>query len=301
MAVMSRAQFNKFLKQGIDSYFGLEYKRHPEEWRKVFETKTTKDGFVEEAMLVPFGAAQQRAEGSAYTTDEGGEAWSAIYNVVEMALGFSITQLAIEDNKYVSLGQRYGRCLAHAMQQAKEIYCAAVLNNAFDAGHPGGDAVSLQNTAHPMANGGTFSNTLATPADISEQAIEDLLIMIRRATDDRGNPVMLRAKQLVIPPELMFEAARLLQSKSRPGTADNDINAIEQMSIFTGDPAVLTRLTDPGSWFIQTDAIDGLKYFQRIPLNQTMRVDFSTDNHDYRARERFGAMYTDPRCTYGSQ
>lgn len=297
---MNRSQISKLLEPGLNSVWGLEYRSHPEEFKKVFKMETSKKAFEEDQLVFGFGGAVVKAEGSSYTYDEGGEAWTSRYNHETVALAFSLTEEAQEDNLYMQMGAKYARALARSMQHTKEIKGAAVLNNGFSGSYVGGDGVALFSASHPLAGGGTFSNLLGTPADISEAAIEDLLIQIRKTKDDRGIPVALKPTDVIIPPELEYVASRLLNSTQRPGTNDNDINAINHKGIFGRDPIVVTRLTDADAWFIKTDATDGLKLIQRIPVGTKMDVDNDTGNIRYRARERYSFGWTDPRGIFGS-
>ena len=297
---MTRAQFAKQLQQGLNTVWGLEYRSHPEEWRKVFQVETSKKAFEEDQLVTGFGAAVVKPEGSAITYDEANEAWTSRYTNETIALAFSITEEAIDDNLYMQMGSKYAKALARSMQHTKEIKCAAVLNNATSASFLGGDGKALLASDHPLAGGGTFSNMLATPADLSEASLEDILIQIRKAKDDRGIPVALRAVDLVIPPDLEFVACRILDSSLRTNTADNDVNAINKKGIFGRDPVVITRLTDTDQWFVKTDAMDGLKFFQRKPVSTKAEPDFNTGNYRYKATERYVAGWTDPRGLYGS-
>lgn len=298
---MTRAQFAKELQEGLNTVWGLEYKSYPEEWKQVFKVESSKKAFEEDQLVFGFGGAVVKAEGSSYTYDEGGEAWTSRYNHETIALAFSLTEESQEDNLYMQMGAKFTRALAKSMQHTKEIKGASVLNNGFSGSFTGGDGVSLFSASHPLAGGGTFSNILATPADISEAAIEDLLIQIRKAKDDRGIPVALKPTDVIIPPELEYVACRLLNSTQRPGTPDNDINAINKKGIFGRDPIVVTRLTDPDFWAIKTDDQDGLKMFQRVAVNTKMDVDPDTGNIRYRARERYSFGWTSPRSIFASQ
>ncbi len=301
MAVMSRAQFAKQLQEGLNTVWGLEYQSHPEEWKKVFKIENSKKAFEEDVLTTGFGAAVVKPEGSAVTYDDAAEAWTSRYTHEELSLAFSITEQAIEDNLYMTMGAKYSRALARSMQHAIEIKGAAVLNNGFSSSYLGGDGVALFSASHPLAGGGTFSNLLSTPADISEASIEDLLIQIRKCKDDRGIPIALKAVDIIIPPELEFVACRILDSTMRTNTADNDINAINKKGIFGRDPIIVTRLTDPDFWAIKTDATDGLKMFNRIPVQTKMEPEFNTGNMRFKARTRLAFGFSDPRGCFASQ
>jgi hypothetical protein len=281
MPVMNRAQFARELEEGLNTVFGLDYKSHPEEWRPLFEVNNSKKAFEEDLLVTGFAAAQVKAEGSSVAFDTAQEAWTARYQHETIALQFALTEEAIEDNLYMQMGTKYAKALSRSMIHTKEIKGAAIFNNAFSTSYNGGDGKPLLATDHPLSGGGTFSNKLATDADFSETALEDILIQIRKAKDDRGIPIALSPKMIVIPPELEYVAARILLSTGRAGTADNDINAINRKGIFASDPHVLTRLTDPDAWFVKTDANDGLKYFDLC-------------------RERYSLGWTDPRTLFGS-
>ena len=301
MSAMNRTTFAKDLEEGLNAHFGMAYNDRPQEWTMIFDVEGSDRAFEEDVLETGFGAAQVKAEGAAVGYDEGMQGWTSRYVHETIALAFAITEEAIEDNLYTRLGPKYSRALARAMKHTKEIKGASILNNAFSANHPGGDGVSLLNTAHPLLNGGTFSNMLLTPADLSEQAIEDLLIQIRKATDDRGVPISLMAQKLIVPAELEYDSIRLTRSTMRVGTADNDISAIVSKGVFNTDPNTITRLTDPDAWFIKTDCPDGLKHMRRVALKRGMQGDFDTGNMRYKARERYSFGFTDPRALYGSE
>ena len=300
MAIMSRAQFAKQLEEGLNTVFGLDYKAHPEEWRRCFEVSNSKKAYEEDVLVSGFGAAPVKAEGSSAAFDEGQEGWSSRYTHETIALQFAITEEAIEDNLYMSMGAKYAKALSRSMQHTKEIKGAAIFNNGFSGSFLGGDGKALLATDHPLMGGGTYSNMLATPADFSETALEDVLIQIRKAKDDRGIPMALAAKSVIIPPELEYLAFRILDSNMRPGTADNDVNAINKMGIFGSPADVVTRLTDPDAWFVKTDCPDGLKYFDRVGLKKRIKTDHDTGNYQYLTRERYSMGWSDPRSLYGS-
>lgn len=299
MAVMNRSQFESLLQQGLNTVWGLEYKQYPEEWRKVFDVSNSKKAFEEDQQVTGFGAAMVTAEGSAIALDKANQGYKTRYVHEKVALGFSLTEEAVDDNLYLTLGSKYTKALARSMQHTKEIKGAAILNNAFSVSN-GGDGVSLLNASHPYSQGGTWSNILSTPADISETALEDILIMIRKAKDDRGIPIALKAVDVIIPPELEYVTCRLLDSQMRPGTGDNDVNAINKKSIFGREPIVITRLTDADAWFIKTDANDGLRHFVRKGVETKMIPDHRAGIWTYVAKERYAFGFTDPRAVFGS-
>lgn len=297
---MNRNTFRRDLEDGLNAHFGMGYHDHPEEWRQVFDVESSSKAFEEDVREFGFGAAQVKAEGKAFAMDEGGQGWMARYVHETIALGFAITEEAVEDNLYQKLGPKYAKALARAMKHTKEIKGAAILNNAFSTAHPGGDGKPLLAADHPLLGGGTYSNILDTPADLAEAAIEDLLIKIRRAVDDRGVPIALMPTAMIIPPELEYESTRILRTARRPGTELNDINAIVSKGIFSSDPRIVTRLTDTSAWFIKTDAPEGLKHYTRVALKRGMEGDFDTGNMRYKARERYSFGWTDPLSLYGS-
>lgn len=296
---MNRANFAKLLQQGLNTVWGMEYSQYPEEYKKVFQVETSKKAFEEDQLIYGLGGAVVKAEGASITYDEGGQAWTSRYNHETVALAFNITEELVEDNLYMATGAKYTKALARSMQHTKEIKGAAILNTATSATY--GDGVALLSTAHPLAGGGTASNMLSTPADISEAALEDILIQIRKTVDDRGIPIAMKAVDVIIPPELEFVTCRLLDSNLRPGTPDNDVNAINKKGIFGREPVVITRLTDPDAWFIKTDINDGLKMFQRVGVQTAAERDFNTGNYRYKARERYSFGVTDWRGIFGSQ
>lgn len=301
MAVMTRAQFAKSLQDGLNGHFGLEYKEYPEEFSRVFEVESSEKAYEEDVLLIGMGYASEKAEGGEYAEDQGSEGYTKRYTHRTVALSFQMTEEAIEDNRYMSLGTKYSRALARSMRQTKEVYAANVLNNATDGSYTGGDGVSLLSTAHPVSGGGTQSNTLAIAADLSESSLEQILIQIRKAKDDRGLPAMFRAVQLIVSPDGEYNARRIIGSDKQPGTANNDINAMRQKGIFGNEPQVMTNLTDPDAWFVKTDCPDGLKVMNRTKVVMPkVTIDPKTGNFLYRARERYSEGWTNWRGLYGS-
>jgi hypothetical protein len=297
---ISRAQLLKELLPGLNALFGMEYARYGEEHKEIYETETSERSFEEETKLSGFSAAPVKNEGAAIAYDNAQEAWSTRYTHETIALGFSITEEAVEDNLYDSLSARYTKALARAMAYTKQVKAAAVLNNGFSSSYPGGDGVSLFNTAHPLVSGGTNSNTPATQSDLNETSLEAAVIQIAAWTDERGLLIAAKPKKLVIPPALMFVAKRLLDTELRVATADNDINAIKQMGAIPEGYTVNHFLTDPNAWFLTTDVPNGMKHFVRTPLAQSMDGDFDTGNVRYKARERYSFGWSDPLGMWGS-
>ena len=300
MAAISRAQLLKELLPGLNALFGLEYDRYGEEWKELFEIESSERSFEEEQKLSGFGAAPVKNEGSAIAYDTAQEAWSTRYTHETIALGFSLTEEAIEDNLYDSLSARYTKALARAMAYTKEVKGAAVLNNGFNSNYAGGDGVSLFNNAHPLVSGATISNVPSTPTDLNETSLENAVIQISLWTDERGLLIAAKPKKLIIPPALQFVATRLLETQLRVGTTDNDVNAIVNNGSIPGGWAVNHFLTDTNAWFLQTDVPNGLKHFVRTALSTSMDGDFDTGNARYKARERYAFGFSDPLSMFGS-
>ena len=297
---ISRSQLLKELLPGLNALFGMEYKRYGEQHKEIYETESSDRSFEEETKLSGFGTAPVKAEGSAIAYDNAQEAWSTRYNHETIALGFSITEEAVEDNLYDSLSARYTKSLARAMSYTKQVKAASVLNNGFNATYAGGDGVALFSTAHPTVGGGTNSNTAAVQVDLNETSLEAAVIQIAAWTDERGLLIAAKPQKLVIPPALMFVADRLLKTEGRVGTADNDINSLKQMGSIPGGTTVNNFLTDTNAWFLTTDVPNGLKHFVRTPMSTSMDGDFDTGNVRYKARERYSFGWSDPLGMWGS-
>lgn len=297
---ISRAQLLKELLPGLNALFGLEYARYGEEHKELFETESSERSFEEETKLSGFSAAPVKNEGSAIAYDNAQEVFTARYNHETIALGFSITEEAIEDNLYDSLSARYTKALARAMAYTKQTKAAAIINNGFSATYPGGDGQPLFSTAHPLVSGGVNSNTPATGADLNETSLEAAVIQIAAWTDERGLLIAAKPRKLVIPPNLMFVATRLLETELRVGTSDNDINAIKTNGSIPEGYTVNHFLTDTNGWYLTTDVPNGLKHFVRTPMAQSMDGDFDTGNVRYKARERYSFGWSDPLGIFGS-
>ena len=297
---ISRAQLLKELLPGLNALFGLEYARYGEEHKEIYETETSERSFEEETKLSGFSAAPVKGEGTAISYDNAQEAWTTRYNHETIALGFSITEEAIEDNLYDSLSARYTKGLARAMAYTKQVKAAAVLNNAYNGAYVGGDGVSLLNSAHPLVNGGTNANTPSTAADLNETSLENAVIQIAAWTDERGLLIAAKPKKLIVPPALQFVATRLLDTKLRVGTNNNDVNAIENNGSIPEGYTINHFLTATNAWFLTTDVPNGLKHFIRTPLQNSMDGDFDTGNVRYKARERYSFGWSDPLGIYGS-
>ena len=297
---ISRAQLLKELLPGLNALFGLEYARYGEEHKEIYETETSERSFEEETKLSGFSAAPVKNEGSAIQYDNAQEAWTTRYNHETIALGFSITEEAIEDNLYDSLSARYTKGLARAMAYTKQVKAAAVLNNGFNSAYTGGDGVSLFSASHPLVNGGTNSNSPSTPADLNETSLENAVIQIAAWTDERGLLIAAKPKKLIVPPALQFVATRLLETKLRVGTNNNDINAIENNGSIPEGYTINHFLTAPNAWFLLTDVPNGMKHFERTPLQNSMDGDFDTGNVRYKSRERYSFGWSDPLGIYGT-
>ena len=297
---ISRAQLLKELLPGLNALFGMEYARYGEEHKEIYETETSERSFEEETKLSGFSAAPVKNEGSAIAYDNAQEAWTTRYNHETIALGFSITEEAVEDNLYDSLSARYTKALARAMAYTKQVKAAAVLNNGFSASYAGGDGVALFSASHPLVSGGTNSNTPGTQVDLNETSLEAAVIQIAAWTDERGLLIAAKPKKMIVPPALMFTAKRLLDTELRVATADNDINAIKQMGAIPEGYTVNHFLTDPNAWFLTTDVPNGMKHFVRTPLQNSMDGDFDTGNVRYKARERYSFGWSDPLGMWGS-
>ena len=297
---ISRAQLLKELLPGLNALFGLEYARYGEEHKEFYETEKSERSFEEETKLAGFSAAPVKNEGSSIAYDNAQEAFTARYNHETIALGFSITEEAVEDNLYDSLSARYTKALARAMSYTKQVKAASVVNNGFSAAYPGGDGVALFSTAHPLVNGGTNSNTPTTQVDLNETSLEAAVIQIAAWTDERGLLIAAKPAKLIVPPALMFVSKRLLDTELRVGTTDNDINALKQMGAIPGGYTVNHFLTDSNGWYLTTDVPNGLKHFIRSPLTQSMDGDFDTGNVRYKSRERYSFGWSDPLGIWGS-
>jgi len=297
---ISRSQLVKELEPGLNALFGLEYNRYENQHAEIFPAEASDRAFEEEVMLSGFGSAPVKQEGAGVVFDQAQETFTARYTHDTIALAFSITEEAIEDNLYDRLAARYTRALARSMSNTKQVKAAAVLNNAQIITAIGGDGVSLINSSHPLATGGTFSNVLATAADLNETSLEQSLIDIAGFVDERGLKIALSGRKMIIPKELQFTAERLMKSPQRVGTADNDINAIVNMGMIPEGYRVNNFLTDTDSFFILTDTPNGFKHFVRSPIKTAMEGDFDTGNVRFKARERYSFGWSDPRAVFGN-
>lgn len=296
---ISRAQEMKQLIPGLNALFGMEYKRYEQEHKELYEIETSDRSFEEEVKLSGFGPAPVKPEGTAINYDSAQEAWTARYDHEVIAMAFSITEEAVDDNLYQPLAQRYTKAMARAMAHTKEVKGAALLNNGFTT-YNSGDGVTLFSTAHPLVGGGTNGNRPTTGADLNETSLEAACIAISKWTDERGLLIAAKPRKLIIPPDLMFVATRILRSELRTETGDNDTNAIRVMSAIPEGSAVNHYLTDTDAWFLKTDIPGGLKHFVRKAISNDMDGDFDTGNVRYKTYERYSFGVSDPLGMYGN-
>jgi hypothetical protein len=302
---ISRSQLLKELLPGLNALFGLEYARYGEEHKEIYEVESSERSFEEETKLSGFGQAPVKTEGSAITYDSAQEAWVARYTHETIAMGFALTEEAVEDNLYDSLSARYTKALARGMSYTKQVKSASVLNNGFSSSYPGGDGAALfagtsSSTGHPLVNGAFNQNRPFTGADLNETSLEAAVIQIAAWTDERGLLIAAKPRKLIIPPALMFVAKRLLDTELRVGTTDNDINALKAMGSIPEGHVVNHFLTDNNAWFLLTDVPNGMKHFVRTPMSTGMDGDFDTGNVRYKARERYSFGWSDPLGIWGS-
>lgn len=295
---MTRQQFAKQLQDGLNAIFGISYDRHTPEWTELFEQHTSQKAYEEDVQMVGLGGALEKAEGAMIQFDAGAEGYVARYDHTTIGIGFAITEEAVEDGRYGSISAKYTKSLARSMQYTKEIRGADIYNTGFSTTY--GDGQYLLDTDHPLWAGGTLANELSTAADLSEDSLEDICILIEGWTDDRGIPIKVMPTKLIIPRQQMFIAERLFATNGRVGTADNDINAMKKLNSIPGGYTVNHYLTDTDAWFVRTDAPDGLKHFKRRGIKKGMEVDFRSGNMNYKASERYSFGVTDWRGIAGS-
>ena len=292
-------QLVKELEPGLNALFGLEYDRYENQHTEIFDTENSDRAFEEEVMLGGFANASVKPEGQGVTYEDAQETFTSRYTHETVALAFSLTEEAVEDNLYDKISTRYTKALARSMANTKQIKAAAILNNAFNNSFPGGDGKELCATDHPTLSGDQ-KNELSTAADLNETSLEQMLIDIADMKDERGMKIALRGMKMIIPVNLQFVAERLMKSAGRVGTADNDINAIKSMGMVPEGYVVNNFLTDTDAFFIKTDAPNGLKHFVRAPIRTAMEGDFDTGNVRYKARERYSFGWSDWRGIFGS-
>ena len=299
-APMRSTDFRSIVEPILNECFDGVYDQRADEWSRVFrEEDGIPRNYHEEPVLYGFGAAPQLPDGTPVTYQQGGVLFLKRYVYKVYGLAFALTKVLVEDGDHIRLGQVYARHLAQSLVETKELLSANVLNTAFNSAYPGGDGVSLINTAHPIVNG-TFSNQLATAAVLSQTSLEQMLIQVRQAVDNNGKKIRLVPRQLVVAPGNVFQAEVLLKSVLRTGNANNDINPVKSIGLLDEGAAVLSRLTSANAWWVQTDAPEGLKLLMRRRLEKTMEGDFETDSMRYKATERYDVGFTDPRCLYGT-
>lgn len=301
MAIHVRSDFRRQLQDGLNTIFGWEYRRQPEQWRQIFAVENSRKAYEEDVLMTGFGLAQVKAEGAGVAYDKAAEGPVARYVNETIALAFAITEEAVEDNLYGDLGAKLSRALARSFQETKNAKGAAVLNNGFNPAYPGYDGKPLFATDHPISSGGTQSNTLATNAQLSEASLEEALIQMGDWTDDRGLKIRAAPKRLVVPSGLQFVAERILKSPYQTGSNNNDINALVSKGLLSGGYVVNNYLTDPDNWFIITDVPDGLKHFVRVAMQRGMEGEFESGNLRYKGRERYSFGWSDWRGAFGVQ
>ena len=297
---MRSTDFRSIVEPILNECFDGVYDQRADEWSRVFrEEDGIPRNYHEEPVLYGFGAAPQLPDGTAVTYQQGGVLFLKRYLYKVYGLAFALTKVLVEDGDHIRIGQVYARHLAQSLVETKELLAANVLNTAFNSANPGGDGVSLINTSHPIVNG-TFSNQLATAANLSQTSLEQMLIQIRQAVDNNGKKIRLVPRQLIVAPGNIFQAEVLLKSVLRTGNANNDINPVKSIGLLDEGAAVLSRLTNPSAFWVQTDAPEGFKLLMRRRLEKTMEGDFETDTMRYKATERYDLGFTDPRCAYGT-
>ena len=292
-------QLVKELEPGLNALFGLEYDRYENQHTEIFDTENSDRAFEEEVMLGGFANAAVKPEGQGVTYEDAQETFTARYTHETVALAFSLTEEAVEDNLYDKISTRYTKALARSMANTKQIKAANILNNAFNASFAGGDGKELCATDHPTLSGDQ-KNELSTAADLNETSLEQMLIDIADMKDERGLKIALQGVKMIIPVQLQFVAERLMKSAGRVGTADNDINAFRNMGMVPQGYVVNNFLTDTDAFFIKTDSPNGLKHFVRAPIRTAMEGDFDTGNVRYKARERYSFGFSDWRGIFAS-
>jgi len=299
MAVMTRFDFAKELEEGLNTVFGMEYDDYPVEYTQVFNVESSKKAYEEDVLLTGFGYASEKAEGDAFAEDAGKEGWTKRYTHRTVGLSFLVTEEAVEDHLYMQIGPKYAKALARSIAQTTEVYAANVLNYAVTAGYTGGDGVVLLSASHPTVGAGLQSNLIAT-TDFGETGLESALTLIRKMKDDRGLPIMAKALRVIGPPDLQWVIRKVMETASTPFSADNTKNVVRDA--ISTEAAILTNLTDADAWFVKTDVMDGLKFFDRTStVVPKATVDPSTGNIRYRARKRFSEGWSGWRGVVGSQ
>jgi len=297
---MRSTDFRSIVEPILNECFDGVYDQRSDEWSQVFrEQMGIPRNYHEEPVLYGFGAAPQLPDGTPVSYQQGGVLFLQRYVYQVFGLAFALTKVLVEDGDHIRIGQVYAKHLAQSLVETKELLAANVLNRAFNSSYAGGDGVSLTNTAHPIVNG-TFSNQLATAANLSQTSLEQMLIQVRQAVDNNGKKIRLQPLKLIVAPGNVFQAEVLLKSVLRTGTANNDINPVKSIGLLPEGAAVMSRLTSATNWWVQTDAPEGFKLMMRRGLEKTMEGDFETDSMRYKATERYWISWTDPRCSYGT-
>lgn len=299
MPVITTGNHPKALWPGMHEFFGFKYREKPMQWTEIFDQEKSSKNYEEDTLSTGFGLTPIKTQGGSVSYDTESQGWTKRYTHVVYGLGYIVTEEELEDNLYESLSRKRIRGLTFSHRQTEEIVHANILNRATDSNYQGGDGKELLATDHPTASG-SQSNELATAADFSEASLEDLLIQIRQAKNDRGLRIALRPVKLIIPNNLMFEAERVLKSPQRSGTANNDINAVRSMGLLPEGYVVNDYLTDTDQWFVKTDCPTGMQHFQRRAMAFTRDNDFDTSNAKAKATQRYSVGWTDWRAMYGS-
>ncbi|MEO1503121.1 MAG: Mu-like prophage major head subunit gpT family protein [Pseudomonadota bacterium] len=299
MSNINTATFAKALKPGVKKWFGMAYKEIPLQCSMVFNIETSDEAYEDDVEATSFGLAAQKTEAGSVLYDAVSQGGTSRYLHATFGLGYKISLEAIEDNKYDKLAKSYSRNLAFSMRQTKEVVHANILNRGFNSSYTGYDGSPLFATDH-ATTAGNQANKAATDAALSEAALEDLCILIRKAENSRGLKIHLRPKMLVVPPDSEFEAHRILKSSLRVGTDFNDTNALRDMQMFPEGAMTYDYLTDTNSWFVKTTAPTGLTGYQRRALTVTNDNEHDTDNACFKATERYSAGWSDFRGVYGS-
>lgn len=299
MTVISTGNIAKLLWPGLNARWGVAYNEHPAEWKDLVSIESSSMAYEEDQEMTGFGLAPIKPQGESTRYDTAGQGITTRYTHQAYSLGFIITHEAIKDNLYEKIGMQRTGSLAFSARQTKENVVANIYNRGFNNAYVGGDGQPLFSTAHPTA-AGNQSNRLAVDADLSEASLEDLTILASKATNAKGMKISITPRKLIIPVDLMYEAARILKSVGQNDTANNAINALKSMGVFSDGVAVNHYLTDPDAFFFRTDAPEGVKLFQREDITFAQDGDFDTDSVKYKFYERYSTGWTDWRGAYGT-
>lgn len=298
MAVTNTGSFGKALWPGVNKWYGDAYAEWTTEWTDIFEQHTSRKAWEEDISVSGMGLFMQKTEGGAVSYDSMQQGFLDRYTHAVYALGFIITKEMVEDDLYDVVGKKRATALAMSLRQTKEVIAANILNRAFNSSYTYGDGKELLNNARPNVAGGTWSNIIATAADLSEASLEQACIDIQGYTNDRGLKIAVRPKKLIVPYTLDFEANKILKTEYEVGTNNNTVNVVR--SRFPEGVKLNHYLTDTDAWFMITDVKDGMKYFERRADAFTQDDDFDTDNAKFKATARFSFGCTDKRSIYGS-